>query len=148
MSHGLRLDFSWTYSKSFDLGSDTERTNSHGTTSTTTAMLRGTSTGRTHCATQIQTHRWRTTRMTARSASIADAHRSASGAAFFEIRPSARTCQKLIGFARRSVVRGDFRDGREIFVAVALRNRLLKNGYRGGRSLQRDLLLRAFGDRI
>jgi hypothetical protein len=37
MSHGLQMDFSYTYSKSQDMGSDTERTNSQGTTSTTTS---------------------------------------------------------------------------------------------------------------
>jgi hypothetical protein len=37
MTHGLQLDFSYTYSKSLDMGSDTERTNSQGTTSTTTS---------------------------------------------------------------------------------------------------------------
>lgn len=36
-THRLRLDFSYTYSKSLDMGSDTERTNSQGTTSTTTS---------------------------------------------------------------------------------------------------------------
>lgn len=44
MSHGLQVDFSYTYSKSIDLGSDTERTNSQGTTSTTTSVPLGTST--------------------------------------------------------------------------------------------------------
>jgi hypothetical protein len=44
MSHGLQIDFSYTYSKSLDLGSDTERTNSQGTTSTTTAVAQGSST--------------------------------------------------------------------------------------------------------
>jgi len=44
MSHGLQVDFSYTYSKSLDLGSDTERTNSQGTTSTTSAIGLGTST--------------------------------------------------------------------------------------------------------
>jgi hypothetical protein len=44
MSHGLQVDFSYTYSKSIDLGSDTERTNSQGTTSTTSPIGLGTST--------------------------------------------------------------------------------------------------------
>jgi hypothetical protein len=44
MSHGLQVDFSYTYSKSSDLGSDTERVNSQGTTSTTSAIPLGTST--------------------------------------------------------------------------------------------------------
>ena len=44
MSHGLQVDFSYTYSKSIDLGSDTERTNSQGTTSTTTPVGQGVST--------------------------------------------------------------------------------------------------------
>jgi hypothetical protein len=44
MSHGLQADFSYTYSKSIDLGSDTERVNSQGTTSTTSAIPLGTST--------------------------------------------------------------------------------------------------------
>jgi Carboxypeptidase regulatory-like domain len=44
MSHGLQVDFSYTYSKSLDLGSDTERTNSQGTTSTTSAISQGQST--------------------------------------------------------------------------------------------------------
>lgn len=44
MSHGLQVDFSYTYSKSLDLGSDTERTNPQGTTSTTSAIGLGTST--------------------------------------------------------------------------------------------------------
>jgi Carboxypeptidase regulatory-like domain len=44
MSHGLQVDFSYTYSKSLDLGSDTERTNSQGTTSTTTPVGQGVST--------------------------------------------------------------------------------------------------------
>jgi hypothetical protein len=44
MSHGLQVDFSYTYSKSIDLGSDTERVNSQGTTSTTSAIGLGTST--------------------------------------------------------------------------------------------------------
>jgi hypothetical protein len=44
MSHGLQVDFSYTYSKSSDLGSDTERVNSQGTTSTTSPIPLGTST--------------------------------------------------------------------------------------------------------
>jgi hypothetical protein len=44
MSHGLQVDFSYTYSKSIDLGSDTERTNPQGTTSTTSPIGLGTST--------------------------------------------------------------------------------------------------------
>ena len=44
MSHGLQVDFSYTYSKSIDLGSDAERTNSQGTTSTTTPVGQGVST--------------------------------------------------------------------------------------------------------
>ena len=44
MSHGLQVDLSYTYSKSIDLGSDTERVNSQGTTSTTAAIPLGTST--------------------------------------------------------------------------------------------------------
>jgi hypothetical protein len=44
MRHGLQVDFSYTYSKSIDLGSDTERVNSQGTTSTTSAIPLGTST--------------------------------------------------------------------------------------------------------
>jgi hypothetical protein len=36
MSHGLQIDFSYTYAKSLDMGSDAERTNSQGTTSTVT----------------------------------------------------------------------------------------------------------------
>jgi hypothetical protein len=44
MSHGLQVDFSYTYSKSLDLGSDTERTNPQGTTSTTSPIGLGTST--------------------------------------------------------------------------------------------------------
>jgi hypothetical protein len=39
MSHGLQMDFSYTFSKSMDMGSDAERTNSQGTTSTTAAGL-------------------------------------------------------------------------------------------------------------
>ncbi len=38
------VDFSYTYSKSLDLGSDTERTNSQGTTSTVTPVGQGVST--------------------------------------------------------------------------------------------------------
>lgn len=44
MSHGLQVDFSYTLSKSLDLGSDTERTNPQGTTSTTSSIGLGTST--------------------------------------------------------------------------------------------------------
>ncbi|MBZ5548310.1 MAG: carboxypeptidase-like regulatory domain-containing protein [Acidobacteriia bacterium] len=44
MAHGLQVDFSYTYSKSLDLGSDAERTNSQGTTSTTSTLAQGTST--------------------------------------------------------------------------------------------------------
>lgn len=44
MRQGLQVDFSYTYSKSLDLGSDTERVNSQGTTSTTSAIPLGTST--------------------------------------------------------------------------------------------------------
>ena len=44
MSHGLQVDFSYTLSKSLDLGSDTERTNTQGTTSTTSSIALGTST--------------------------------------------------------------------------------------------------------
>jgi len=44
MSHGLQVDFSYTYSKSIDLGSDAERTNPQGTTSTTSPIGLGTST--------------------------------------------------------------------------------------------------------
>ena len=44
MSHGLQVDFSYTYAKSIDLGSDTERVNSQGTTSTTSAIPLGSST--------------------------------------------------------------------------------------------------------
>ena len=44
MSHGLQVDFSYTYSKSNDLGSDAERTNPQGTTSTTSPIGLGTST--------------------------------------------------------------------------------------------------------
>ena len=44
MTHGLQVDFSYTYSKSLDLGSDTERVNSQGTTSTISAIPLGTST--------------------------------------------------------------------------------------------------------
>src|SRR5215472_8463232 len=35
LSHGLQIDFSYTFGKSMDMGSDAERTNSQGTTSTT-----------------------------------------------------------------------------------------------------------------
>jgi hypothetical protein len=38
LSHGLQVEFSYTLSKSLDLGSDTERTNPQGTTSTTSAI--------------------------------------------------------------------------------------------------------------
>jgi hypothetical protein len=38
-SHGLQMDFSYTYGKSFDMGSDAERTNSLGTTSSTAGGL-------------------------------------------------------------------------------------------------------------
>jgi len=44
MSHGLQVDFSYTYGKSIDWGSDTERTNAQGTTSTTSPIGLGTST--------------------------------------------------------------------------------------------------------
>lgn len=44
MTHGLQVDFSYTLSKSMDWGSDTERTNPQGTTSTTSAIPVGTST--------------------------------------------------------------------------------------------------------
>jgi len=44
MTHGLQVDFGYTYSKSLDLGSDTERVNSQGTTSTISAISLGTST--------------------------------------------------------------------------------------------------------
>ncbi|MGH9726949.1 MAG: hypothetical protein ACRD41_17975, partial [Candidatus Acidiferrales bacterium] len=37
MSHGLQLDFSYTLSQSLDYGSDTERTNAQGTTSSVTS---------------------------------------------------------------------------------------------------------------
>lgn len=39
MSHDLQMDFSYTFSKSMDMGSDAERTNSQGTTSTTSSGL-------------------------------------------------------------------------------------------------------------
>jgi Carboxypeptidase regulatory-like domain len=39
MSHGLQMDFSYTLGKSLDMGSDAERTNSLGTTSTTVSGL-------------------------------------------------------------------------------------------------------------
>lgn len=39
MSHGLQMDFSYTFAKSMDMGSDAERTNSQGTTSTTQSGL-------------------------------------------------------------------------------------------------------------
>jgi len=38
MSHGLQVDFSYTYSKSIDLESDAERTSTFGTTSTTSSI--------------------------------------------------------------------------------------------------------------
>jgi hypothetical protein len=38
LSHGLQVEFSYTLSKSLDLGSDTERTNPQGTTSTTSVI--------------------------------------------------------------------------------------------------------------
>ena len=38
-SHGLQVDFSYTIGKSMDMGSDAERTNSQGTTSTTSSGL-------------------------------------------------------------------------------------------------------------
>jgi len=38
MSHGLQMDFGYTYSKSIDLGSDAERTSTFGTTSTTSSI--------------------------------------------------------------------------------------------------------------
>jgi len=44
MSHGLQVDFSYTFSKSLDLGSDAERTNSQGTTSTVTPVGQSVST--------------------------------------------------------------------------------------------------------
>jgi hypothetical protein len=44
MTRGLQVDFSYTDSKSIDLGSDTERTNPQGTTSTTSPIGLGTST--------------------------------------------------------------------------------------------------------
>lgn len=39
MTHGLQMDFSYTFGKSMDMGSDAERTNSQGTTSTTGSGL-------------------------------------------------------------------------------------------------------------
>lgn len=39
MTHGLQMDFSYTFGKSSDMGSDAERTNSQGTTSTTASGL-------------------------------------------------------------------------------------------------------------
>jgi len=39
MTRGLQVDFSYTYAKSMDMGSDAERTNSQGTTSTTSSGL-------------------------------------------------------------------------------------------------------------
>jgi hypothetical protein len=39
MTHGLQMDFSYTFGKSMDMGSDAERTNSQGTTSTTASGL-------------------------------------------------------------------------------------------------------------
>ena len=44
MNHGLQMDFSYTYSRSIDLGSDTERVNTQGTTSTTSPIPLGSST--------------------------------------------------------------------------------------------------------
>lgn len=44
MTRGLQLDFSYTFSKSLDLGSDTERTSPLGTTSTVSPLGLGTST--------------------------------------------------------------------------------------------------------
>ena len=38
MSHGLQMDFGYTYSKSIDLESDAERTSTFGTTSTTSSI--------------------------------------------------------------------------------------------------------------
>jgi hypothetical protein len=38
-THGLQMDFSYTFSKSMDIGSDAERTNSQGTTSITSSGL-------------------------------------------------------------------------------------------------------------
>jgi len=38
-THGLQMDFSYTFAKSMDMGSDAERTNSQGTTSTTSSGL-------------------------------------------------------------------------------------------------------------
>ena len=42
MTHGLQMDFSYTFAKSMDMGSDAERTNSEGTTSTTSSGLAST----------------------------------------------------------------------------------------------------------
>jgi len=39
LTHGLQIDFSYTFGKSMDMGSDAERTNSQGTTSTTASGL-------------------------------------------------------------------------------------------------------------
>ncbi|HUX46111.1 MAG TPA: hypothetical protein VMV57_15305, partial [Terracidiphilus sp.] len=39
MSHGLQMDFSYTYSKSIDMGSDTERSNEFGTTAANTGAF-------------------------------------------------------------------------------------------------------------
>ena len=39
MTHGLQMDFSYSFGKSMDMGSDAERTNSQGTTSTTSSGL-------------------------------------------------------------------------------------------------------------
>jgi hypothetical protein len=44
MTRGLQVDFSYSYSKSIDLGSDAERVNPQGTTSTTSPIGFGTST--------------------------------------------------------------------------------------------------------
>jgi hypothetical protein len=44
MTHGLQVDFSYTLSKSMDWGSDTERTNPQGTTSTTSSIPIGSAT--------------------------------------------------------------------------------------------------------
>ena len=38
MSHGLQMDFGYTYSQSIDLGSDAERTSTFGTTSTSSSI--------------------------------------------------------------------------------------------------------------
>jgi len=51
MSHGLQMDFSYTFAKSLDMGSDAERTNSQGTTSTTGSGLGPGSTTRSFIAT-------------------------------------------------------------------------------------------------